>query len=145
MAGQQYQGYSGLTKNYLEFYHISSILRSIFFSHFHISFFFFLFFFKNIYLFIFIWLYWVLVVAHALLSCGTWAPQLWHANSQLWHACGIQFPDQRSNPGPLYWELGVLTTAPPGKSHILTSLNQHISYILQCLTINSSTFPLFIH
>ena len=30
-------------------------------------------------------------------------------------ACGI-FPDQGSNPGPLPWELGVLTTGPPGKS-----------------------------
>ena len=54
---------------------------------------------------------------------GTWAPQLWHANSQLQHvnsqlqhACGIQFPDEGSNPGPLHWEHGVLSTAPPGKS-----------------------------
>ena len=39
-----------------------------------------LFFFFNIYLFI-IWLHWVLVVAVGLLSCGSPAPQLWHANS----------------------------------------------------------------
>ena len=50
------------------------------------------------------------------LSCGTWAPQLPHANSQLQHACGIQFPNQGLNLGPLHWECGVLTTAPPGKS-----------------------------
>ena len=41
----------------------------------------------------FFWLHWALVVA-----------------------CGIQFPDQGSNPGPLHWERGVLTTGPPGKS-----------------------------
>ena len=38
------------------------------------------------------------------LSCGGWAPQLWHANSQLRHACGMQFPGQRLNPGPLHWK-----------------------------------------
>ena len=31
-------------------------------------------------------------------------------------ACGIQFPDQGANLGPLHWELGVLVTGPPGKS-----------------------------
>ena len=31
-------------------------------------------------------------------------------------ACGIEFPDQGSNPGPLHWEHGVLATGPPGKS-----------------------------
>ena len=31
-------------------------------------------------------------------------------------ACGILFPDQGSNPCPLHWELGVLTTGPSGKS-----------------------------
>ena len=43
-------------------------------------------------------------------------PQLQHANPQLQHACGIQFPDQGLNPGPLHWEHRVLSTAPPGKS-----------------------------
>ena len=42
--------------------------------------------------------------------------QLQHADSQLWHACGIQFPHQGSNPGPLHWERRVLPTGPPGKS-----------------------------
>ena len=31
-------------------------------------------------------------------------------------ACGIEFPDQGLNLGPLHWELRVLTTGPPGKS-----------------------------
>ena len=31
-------------------------------------------------------------------------------------ACGIQFPDQGLNPGPLHWERGVLATEPPEKS-----------------------------
>ena len=31
-------------------------------------------------------------------------------------ACGIQFPDQGSNQGPLYWEGGVLATGPQRKS-----------------------------
>ena len=31
-------------------------------------------------------------------------------------ACGIQFPNQGSNPGLLHWELEVLATGPLGKS-----------------------------
>ena len=34
------------------------------------------------------------------LHCGMQASQLLHTNSQLWHACGIQFSNQGSNPGP---------------------------------------------
>ena len=30
--------------------------------------------------------------------------------------CGIQFPNQGSNPCPLHWKRRVLTTGPPGKS-----------------------------
>ena len=30
--------------------------------------------------------------------------------------CGIWFPGQGSNPGPLHWECRVLATGPPGKS-----------------------------
>ena len=52
----------------------------------------FLFFFFK-YLFLFIWLHRVLVVAH-----------------------GNQFPDQGSNPAPLYREHRVLATGPPGNS-----------------------------
>ena len=42
------------------------------------------------------------------------------ARSQLQHvgplvvACGIQFPDQGWNLGPLHWEQGVSATGPPG-------------------------------
>ena len=43
--------------------------------------------------YLFIWLYWVLVVA-----------------------CGIQFPDQESNLGPLHWEHGVLASRPQEES-----------------------------
>ena len=31
--------------------------------------------------------------------------------------CGIQFPDQGLNLGPLRWEHGILATGPPGKTH----------------------------
>ena len=30
--------------------------------------------------------------------------------------CGISFPDQGLNPGPLHWEHEIFTTGPPGKS-----------------------------
>ena len=40
--------------------------------------------------------------------------------------CGIQFPDQGSNLGPLHWEHGVLVTAPPVKS--LLVLFNHLFY-----------------
>ena len=43
------------------------------------------------------------------LHCRVW-------DLQLWRACGIQFPVQGSNPGPLRWERRVLTAGPPGKS-----------------------------
>ena len=54
---------------------------------------FFIFFF-NIYLFyLFIWLFLALAAA-----------------------CGIKFPDQGLNPGPLHWEHRVLAAGPPGMS-----------------------------
>ena len=34
-------------------------------------------------------------------------------------ACGIQFPNQGLNLGPLHWDPGVLATGPPGKSPTL--------------------------
>ena len=73
-------------------------------------------FFKNI-LFIYLSIY--------LFIFGSAGSQLRQAGSlvaacgiffQLQHACGIQFPDQGSNLGPLHWEHGVLPTGPPGKS-----------------------------
>ena len=40
-------------------------------------------------------------------------------------ACGIQFPDQGSNPDPLHWEQGVLATGPPGKSQTSSRMSKH--------------------
>ena len=34
-------------------------------------------------------------------------------------ACGIQFPNQGLNLGPLHWDPGVLAMGPPGKSPTL--------------------------
>ena len=46
--------------------------------------------------------------------------QLQHAGSSVFiAACGMQFPDQGLNPGPLHWECGVLATGPPGKTQFL--------------------------
>ena len=52
-------------------------------------------------------------------------------------ACGIYFPNQGSNPGPLHWEHRVLATGPPGKSQFLDFFNiddlpVHCSHILDC-------------
>ena len=55
---------------------------------------------------LFIWVCWVLAAAGELLNV----------------ACGIQFPDQRSNPGPPYREHRVLATGPPGKSIVAAFL-----------------------
>ena len=55
------------------------------------------------------------------LSCGTQDLQLLHVDflvaacELLVAECGIQFPNQGMNPGPLHWELGVLPTGPAGK------------------------------
>ena len=75
--------------------------------------------------------WWVSFFLAALgLSCG-----LQDLSSWLWHvgslvvacklsvaACGISFPDQGSNLGPLNWERGVLATRPLGKSLLMSSL-----------------------
>ena len=49
--------------------------------------------------------HWVLVVTRALLVVS----------------CGIWFPDQGSNLGPLHWERGLLATGPAGKPPALCS------------------------
>lgn len=49
------------------------------------------------------------------LSCHMWGLRLWHADSSL-QPCGIQFPNQELNLGPLHWEHGPPATGPPGKS-----------------------------
>ena len=63
--------------------------------------------FSNIHLFI--WLHWVLLAA-----------------------CGIYFPDQGSNPGPLHWECRVLANTPPRRSpsFLLEFPSQLNSFIL---------------
>ena len=47
----------------------------------------------------------------------SWLPHM----GSLVVACGILFPDQVSNPGPLHWQCGVLA-GPPGTSHSSHSL-----------------------
>ena len=84
--------------------------------------------FFNIYLFV--WLCQVLVVTHRIFD-------IWHVgclaveSEVLVGACGIQFPDQGSNPGPLHWEYRVLTTAAPAKSQ--KWLASHSTSWEQCL------------
>ena len=41
-------------------------------------------------------------------------------------ACGIQIPDWRLNPDPLYWEPVVLAIGPPGKSLKINFLNRNL-------------------
>ena len=57
------------------------------------------------------------------LSCSTQdlRSSLWHTGS-LVVECGIQFPDQGSNLGPLHSEHGVLATGPSGKSPCVLDL-----------------------
>ena len=62
--------------------------------------------FSGLYIYLSIWLHQVSVAA-----CGIFS--LWHARSP---ACGIQFPNQGSNPCPLYGEHGIPATGLPGKS-----------------------------
>ena len=66
---------------------------------------------NDVYLFVlkyvFIWLHRFLV-----LGCGI--SSLWHIGS-LVAACGIQVPEQWSDPGPMHWEYRVLAAGPPWK------------------------------
>ena len=61
-------------------------------------------------------------------------------------ACGIQFPDQGSNPGPLHWEHRVLITGSPGKSPLVFII---ISVILLfycgkiCIIMQFTIFTIF--
>ena len=45
-------------------------------------------------------------------------------------ACGVCFPDQGSNLGPLPWECGALATGPPGKSPTQTILPLSVLYVM---------------
>ena len=53
-------------------------------------------------------------------------------------ACGIQFPDQGLNLGPLHWELGVLATGPQGSPcvHIFKCL----FFLLECPSTEACVF-----
>ena len=113
-------------------------------------------FFVCLFVYLFIWLRRVLVSAHGIfvVACGVFQLrhsgifQLWHAGSLvaarelLAAACGIQFPDQGSNPGPLHWECRVLATGPPGKSptscfcspkNVVLAHSIHTHMFLYCL------------
>ena len=60
------------------------------------------------------------------LSLFIWLCLFFVATCELFAAvCGIQFPNQGSNPGPLHWELEVLATGPPRESlnHTLSNGN----------------------
>ena len=48
-------------------------------------------------------------------------------------ACGIQFPDQRSNLGPLCWEHRVLATGPTGKSLISLLMTNLLGEMVLCI------------
>ena len=72
------------------------------------------------YVYLFIWLQWVIVVAYELLA----------------EACGIQFPDQGLNLGPLHWKHGLLATELPGKSlsYVINSIySEKIQYLSSSL------------
>ena len=78
------------------------------------------FFFQEVFLFVLKYLF--IYLSSLSLTCSS--QDLWFSLQHTGHlvamcellvvACGIQFPDQGSNPGPLHWEHGVLATGPPG-------------------------------
>ena len=85
-------------------------------------------------IFSFIWLHQILVVACKIFDLH------YSVHDLLVVACGIWFPGQRSDLGPLHWDLGVLTTRPPGKSlKHLSYFSYHISAVEP---IHSSVIPL---
>ena len=63
-----------------------------------------------------------------------------NADSYLQHACGIQFPDQRLDPGPLHWECVVLPIGPPifSRVPIFSFLTLH----KRCVIISASLIHL---
>ena len=76
-----------------------------------------------IYIYIDLYLYpylyrllWVLVATLGVLA------EAWELFTMV---CGIYFPDQRLNSGPLHWEHGVLAPGPPGKPPNTLILDQH--------------------
>ena len=53
-------------------------------------------------------------------------------------ACGILIPQPGSNPHPLQWEHGILTTGPPGKS-----LQRYVSILVCLVPYHSSLVQFF--
>ena len=49
-------------------------------------------------------------------------------------ACKIWFPDQGSNPGPMHWELRLLTTGGPRKPSIIVTFDFHF-FTTHCSTV----------
>ena len=80
--------------------------------------------FAIIYLFIYLFIFWLcqvwVVACNEIfnLCYSTWTLFFFFLVTRelLVEVCGIWFPDQESNLGPLNWELRLLTTGPPGKS-----------------------------
>ena len=69
------------------------------------------------------------------LRCGMWDLSV-SAGKLLVAACGIYFPDQGWNPGPLHWKCRVLATGPPGKSlHSLFFFNLCIYFNWRLITL----------
>ena len=62
-------------------------------------------------------------------ACRIFFFQLWHTGS-LGVACGIQFPDQGSNLGPLHWQRGVLPLDHQGSLDDFTSDGSSSSLLL---------------
>ena len=53
---------------------------------------------------VFMWRHQVLVVAHGIFRCSTWAQQWAHAQYVVGQHIGCQFPDQGLNSSALYWK-----------------------------------------
>ena len=64
---------------------------------------------------LFFFFFFLLIHLFGYAHCGMWG--------LLIVACGIQFPEQGWNLGPMHWEHRVLATGPPEKSPILHSYN----------------------
>ena len=59
-------------------------------------------------------------------------------------ACGIWFPDQGLNPGPLHWKLGVSATGPPGKCPLYSSVYSCHLFLISSASVRSLSFLSFI-
>ena len=53
-------------------------------------------------------------------------------------ACGVQLPDQGSNPGPLHRERGDIATGPPGRPCSLVLMNSKLSDAVSAIKLSKS-------